>query len=149
MMDRPPPPELLQFLTPYPPELVELYLSTRKYLFTFAPTANEVIWDAANAVTLGLSFTEKWQDGFVHLPIYPKHINLGFNRGAELSDPDCRLLGTGSTVRHIKVTPKLLADEYISELIQQARDRSKGAIKGENTTMIRVMNSAVRRRPLS
>ena len=152
-MDRPPPQELLEFLAPYPSETVELYLEAREFLLSFAPEANEVIWDAANAVTLGLSFTDRWQDGFVHLPAYNnhinlgfnKHINLGFNRGAELHDPERRLIGTGSTVRHVRLNTMIFDDPYVRALIEQARDRAPNFGESRGTTTIRIMAGKKRR----
>jgi hypothetical protein len=42
-------------------------------------------------------------DAFVQVVIYPKGVNLMFNRGAELEDPETVLVGEGKIIRHIKV----------------------------------------------
>ena len=44
------------------------------------------------------------KDAFCHISVYAKHINLGFNRGAELSATgNIKLEGKGALIRHIKV----------------------------------------------
>lgn len=37
------------------------------------------------------------------LPIYATHLNLGFNKGTLLKDPNKLLTGTGNLIRHIDV----------------------------------------------
>lgn len=36
-------------------------------------------------------------------PIYTNHLNLGFNKGTLLKDPDKLLTGTGNLIRHIDI----------------------------------------------
>ncbi len=38
------------------------------------------------------------------LPIYTNHLNLGFNKGTLLNDPNKLLTGTGNLIRHINIT---------------------------------------------
>jgi hypothetical protein len=53
-------------------------------------------------VAIGFSFTGKpMKDGFCHIVTYKSHVNLGFNRGALLPDPNKVLTGTGKSIRHI------------------------------------------------
>jgi hypothetical protein len=37
------------------------------------------------------------------IPIYTKHVNLGFNKGTLLKDPHNLLRGTGKWIRHIPI----------------------------------------------
>ena len=37
------------------------------------------------------------------LPIYTDHLNLGFNKGTLLKDPNNLLTGTGNLIRHIDI----------------------------------------------
>ncbi|MBW2463354.1 MAG: DUF1801 domain-containing protein [Deltaproteobacteria bacterium] len=41
---------------------------------------------------------------FCYVRAFPKHVNFGFWRGAELPDPKRRLKGTGGKMRHIRLT---------------------------------------------
>src|ERR1700722_18085746 len=93
---RKPIPELLQFLSPYDASIQKLALDVRAYVLTIEPQATETIYDAYNAVAVGYSFTGRLKECYCHVAVYPKHVNLGLNRGADLDDPKKILLGAGS-----------------------------------------------------
>lgn len=141
------PAEYLKFISCYPEELQTLHREARKKLIKQLPSVVEIIYDATQAVTVGYSFTEKTSDHFIHLPMYGKGINLGFNHGAKLIDVEKRLLGEGSQVRHLKMKDlSLLEDPYVLDLIEQSMaiaPRSEGAV--EPRTIIKVMQGAKRR----
>lgn len=42
---------------------------------------------------------------FAYVDSFTSHVNIGFFRGAELSDPAGLLEGTGKRMRHVKLTP--------------------------------------------
>ena len=79
-------------------------LATRRLVLEEAPGAVELIYDAYNAVVAGYSFTGRPSDAFIHIPVYPKWVNLGFHRGSELDDPQRVLQGSGRWVRHIRIS---------------------------------------------
>ncbi len=54
-------------------------------------------------MTAVFSTSEKLGDAFCHIPIYSEHMNLGFNKGTLLDDPNQLLVGTGKLIRHISV----------------------------------------------
>lgn len=91
------------FLAPYPTEIQELTLSLRKFITELCPYANELIWDNYNAVALAYSKSEKLKDAFCHIAVYAKHVNFGFNRGAELGTTNLKLTGTGKLIRHLSI----------------------------------------------
>lgn len=95
---------LSEFLKPYDPAIQELTLTLRNYLLRLVPKTNELIWDNYNAVALAYSKSDKLKDAFCHIAVYSKHVNFGFNRGAELSKRDLKLNGSGKLIRHIKIT---------------------------------------------
>jgi hypothetical protein len=94
-------PELLMFLSAYDKPVIALALALRKKVLTAAPVATETIYDAYNAVAIGYSFTGRLKEGFCHIAVYPKHVNLGFNWGTELPDPHNLLEGAGKRTRHV------------------------------------------------
>jgi hypothetical protein len=100
----PPRPEYLEFLKPFDPEIVARALAVREMVMAAAPGCSELIYDAYNAVTSGYSFTGRPSDAFIHIPVYAKWVNLGFNRGSQLKDPEKLLVGTGRWVRHVRIT---------------------------------------------
>lgn len=101
LVNRPPPDKLLEFLAPFTGDVVEVALALRARVLESLPNMHEVVWDATNAVTVVYTPTTRWQDGLCHTPAYSRHVNLGFNDGAGLSDPLGILVGTGARVRHV------------------------------------------------
>jgi hypothetical protein len=97
------PAALRGFLAAYDPGVAKLFLATRRAVLAAAPRANELIYDAYNAVSCAYSFSDRLKDAFCHVAAYPRHVNLGFNRGAELADPARRLAGTGTKIRHVRI----------------------------------------------
>ncbi len=97
-------PDLLNFLSPYDSSIQQLTLQLRSFIIENVPTSNELIWDNYNAVALAYSKSDKLKDAFCHISVYEKHVNFGFNRGAELSDSPIKLLGKGKLIRHISIT---------------------------------------------
>lgn len=102
-MRRPPPPELRGFLAAYDPAIAELFLATRARVLGAAPQASELIYDAYNAVTVAYSFSVRLKEAFCHVAAYRDHVNLGFNHGAALDDPEGLLVGSGARIRHVRV----------------------------------------------
>ena len=55
------------------------------------------------------------------LPIYTNHLNLGFNKGTLLKDPNKLLTGTGNLIRHIDVKkPSDYRNPKVTALIKAA-----------------------------
>ncbi|HSQ01290.1 MAG TPA: DUF1801 domain-containing protein [Candidatus Dormibacteraeota bacterium] len=100
---RPAPDELRRFLSAFPPPVVALFLATRRTVLAAAPPANELIYDAYNAVSAAYSFSGRLREAFCHVAAYPAHVDLGFNRGAELPDPSGILVGSGARIRHVRI----------------------------------------------
>jgi hypothetical protein len=100
---RRPPQELREFLTAYDSEIARLFFATRKVVLDAAPRASELIYDAYNAVTVAYSFSERLREAFCHVAAYRDHVNLGFNRGAWLEDPEGLLIA--SSLRRPRRSP--------------------------------------------
>ena len=102
-MTRQPDRQLLGYLAACNPHVSNLTLALREVVLEEAPDAVESIVKGY-AVAIGFSFTGKpLKDGFCHIVTYQTHVNLGFNRGALLSDPNGVLAGTGRLIRHITI----------------------------------------------
>jgi hypothetical protein len=82
-----PPAEYLEFLKPFSAEITALALAARAMVLHAAPGCSELIYDAYNAVTSAYSYTGRLGDAFIHLPVYARWVNVGFNRGSLLKDP--------------------------------------------------------------
>jgi hypothetical protein len=78
-------------------------LALRDVVLEEAPQAIESI-SKGYALAIGYSFTGRpLKDGFCHIVTYSTHVNLGFNRGALLPDPNGILAGKGKSIRHITI----------------------------------------------
>lgn len=101
-------------------ELVDLFYALRSFILELCPESNELLYHT-HALTDLFSTSAKMGDGFCMIPIYTKHLNLGFNKGALLSDPKGLLKGTGKLIRHIPIsTEKDFRNSAIRLLIEEA-----------------------------
>ncbi len=82
--------------------LIELFNDLRAYILELYPDCNELLYHT-HALTSVFSISEKLSDAFCMLPIYSNHMNLGFNKGTLLKDPNKLLTGTGNLIRHIDI----------------------------------------------
>lgn len=103
-------------------EVVELFSDLREYILELHPDCNELIYHT-HALTAVFSISEKLSDAFCMLPIYTNHLNLGFNKGTLLKDPNKLLTGTGNLIRHIDVKKSTdYRNPKVKALIQEAID---------------------------
>lgn len=129
-MTRQPERLLLNYLASYDPRIANLALALRGIVLEEAPDAIESLVNGY-AVAIGFSFTGKpLKDGFCHIVIYKNCVNLGFNRGALLDDPDGVLQGSGKLIRHLRVhncdeLDRPLMRRFLRVAIGQVRGPSK------------------------
>src|SRR5689334_17982029 len=126
-MTRPPARQLLTYLAPYDPHVSNLTLAVREVVLEEAPEAIESI-SKGYALAIGYSFTGKpLKDGFCHIVTYTTHVNLGFNRGAQLPDPNGILIGEGKSIRHITIRNQSeLERPFVRRYLQAAIDQVGG-----------------------
>ncbi len=121
------PQALRKFLEPYDREVRDLALKLRALVIEEMAPCYENIYDAYSAVAIAYSTSERLSHGICHIAVYAKHVNLGFNDGAHLSDPKKILDGTGKSIRHITIrSTEDLARPEIRSYLRRAR---KAAIK--------------------
>jgi hypothetical protein len=127
-MSRPPDRRLLSYLAPYDPHIADLTLALRDVVLEEAPEAIESI-SKGYAVAIGFSFTGKpMKDGFCHVVTYASHVNLGFNRGAQLPDPNRVLAGKGKSIRHITIHDQSeLERPFLRRYLQAAIEQVSGS----------------------
>jgi Domain of unknown function (DU1801) len=123
--------------------LIDLFLDLRLFILDLYPDSNELLYHT-HALTAVFSISDKLSDAFCMLPIYSNHLNLGFNKGTLLKDPDQILTGTGNLIRHVDVkktadyrNPKVqaLVQEAIDFAIQDMDKPSK--VKGSTISKIK------------
>lgn len=72
---------------------------------------------------------------FGYVAVFKDHVNVGFFRGAEISDPERILLGTGKSMRHVKLGPKHPCDPAaLSRLVAAAYADMRTRVKGGSVT---------------
>src|SRR3974377_243430 len=138
-MTRPPARQLLGYLAPYGPHVSNLTLAVRDVVLEEAPQAIEYI-SKGDGLAFGYSFTGKpLKDGFCHIVTYSTHVNLGFNRGALLPDPNRILVGKGKSIRHITIRNQNELEHpairrYVQPAIEQVdRPPAKPVLEGSST----------------
>ncbi len=113
-------PDFHSILSTKNPELIDLFTDLRDYILELYPESNELVYHT-HALTAVFSISDKLSDAFCMLPIYTNHLNLGFNKGTLLKDPNKLLTGTGNLIRHIDIKkPKDYRNTKVKALIKEA-----------------------------
>jgi hypothetical protein len=136
---RPVDPDYLKLLAPYGDAIQNLALAARKVILEEAPEATEFVYELYT-IADHFSFTDRPSDAFVFTTTHANWVNLGFNFGALLPDPNRQLIGDGKIIRHIRIaqTADLEAPgvrELVRAAIEQA-DRPEGK-PGKPRTVVR------------
>jgi hypothetical protein len=118
-----PPRELLEFLRRYDPAIQSLALGVRTVVHEEMTPSHEYIFQMRSKVVLLYGATERViEDGICHINVFVRHVNLGFQRGADLDDPDGGLQGTGKAMRYITLKKQSdLGRPHIRAYLRQAR----------------------------
>jgi hypothetical protein len=95
-------PDFADLLAFKDPELIELFKDLRSFIIEIHPDTNELLYHT-HALTAVFSTSEKMSDGYCLIPIYSKHMNLGFSRGTLIDDKHKLLIGTGKYMRHLPI----------------------------------------------
>ena len=102
--------------------IINLFKDLRGYVLSLYPASNELLYHT-HALTTAFSISQKLSDCFCMIPIYSKHLNLGFNKGTLLDDPHQLLQGTGKLMRHIPInTTSDYRNDEVTVLIKTAID---------------------------
>ena len=122
MISRPIHPDFQFYLDLKNQELIDLFSDLRQYILEIYPESNELLYHT-HALTTVFSLSDRLTDAFCMIPIYSNHMNLGFNKGTLLKDPDKLLTGTGNLIRHIDVKDQGdYRNPKVKALIQEAID---------------------------
>jgi len=115
-------PHFLYLLELKEQKLIDLFKDLRGFILDIHPDSNELLYHT-HALTAVFSISDKLTDAFCMLPIYTNHLNLGFNKGTLLKDPNKLLTGTGNLIRHIPVeSPQDYRNKRVKDLIKSAVD---------------------------
>ena len=110
-----------QIAAAFEPRVRDLAVRTRALITEVYPEVVEVAWVRQNVVGYGVG-PKKMSEHFCYIAFHKDHVNLGFNQGAELPDPEGLLEGPGKTLRHVKIAkPEDLEDPALRRLLEAAR----------------------------
>ncbi len=117
---RVPDPEYLKLLLPYGEAIQKLALAARKLILEEAPEASEFVYEVYT-IADHFTFTDRPGDAFVFTTTHANWVNLGFNFGAILPDPDALLRGEGKLIRHVRIAKAAdLGVPGVRELVREA-----------------------------
>lgn len=120
---REPDKKLLDLMSPYSKEIQNIALDLRELVLENAPNSYELIYDSYNALSTAFSLSKDLKKAFCHIALYRKHVNLGFNYGSDLDDPENLLLGSGKHIRHLKIANvDDVNDPHITDFITKSID---------------------------
>ena len=122
---RKPDPQLIQFLSRYPPSVCELMMAARRLVLQEFPAVSETVNDVGYTVTNAFTFSGRFKEAFCYAVAGRSYINLGFPQGASLPDPDGKLVGTGKSHRHLRIASETdLEAAAVRRLLHMAADRA-------------------------
>lgn len=102
------------------PKVRDLASQARALVRDVMPDVVEVPWPTQGIAGYGVG-PKKMTEHFCYISTHKDHIDLGFNYGSELPDPEGLLEGTGKLFRHIKVnSPEDLARPAVRRLLEVA-----------------------------
>ena len=133
-------PDFLNVLKYKDQKLIDLYIELRTFVLSQCPVSTELLYHT-HALTLVYSLSEKLGDSFCMIPIYTSHLNLGFNKGALLSDPKQLLKGTGKLIRHIPITSvEDFKNNSVKALIKEAIELTQSESKSSQNQSLNVVS---------
>lgn len=92
----------------------------RQLILDVCPDAIELPWPKQHIASYGVG-PKKMTEHFCYIGVQRNHVNLGFYYGAQLSDPEQLLEGTGNNLRHIKIkTVDDVDRSAIRQMIEQS-----------------------------
>jgi hypothetical protein len=135
--------EYLRLLVPYGETVQKLALAARKLILEEAPDASEFVYEVYT-IADHFTFTERPSDAFVFTTSHANWVNIGFNFGSMLPDPDDLLRGEGKFIRHVRIAQMTDLDapgvrELVRAAIAQA-ERPEGKARKPHTVVRRAQS---------
>lgn len=118
--------EVNEFLSSYASDVRDLAMRTRALVKDLVPDAIESVHTGWK--NIGYATGSGKQDQFCYITPQKSDVRLGFNEGAELSDPGAHLQGTGKKMRHVKLrSGDELENPDLHRLVAEAAVRSRAS----------------------
>jgi hypothetical protein len=136
------------FMARYTPEVAALAKAALARMRRLLPGAIELVYDNYNALAIGFGPTERASDAIFSIALYPRWVSLFFLQGAGLPDPEGRLKGQGSRVRHIVLEDASVLDQAgVRKLIGSALRAAGRPLDGKGRRRTVIKSISARQRP--
>ena len=122
------------------PEMAKLTRAVLAKMRPRLPGAVEMVYDKSNSLVIGFCPNERATDVINSIAVYRSWINLYFFEGDALPDPERLLQGSGSMVRHIRLTSAADLDRpAVKALMVEALKRADPPLdkKGKRRTLLK------------
>ena len=117
--------EVSALVAKFAPADLKLARATRRWLQKRLPTAHEVVYEYRDCFVISYSPSEHGYEGVLVLRGSANGVQLYFNRGKELRDPEKLLQGSGKLVRFINLEgASTIARPAVANLIDEAIARN-------------------------
>jgi hypothetical protein len=90
-------------LKPYNAAVRKLAARLRAIVRSEVAPCHETIFDASYTIAFLYGANARISENFCYISVHRKHVNLGFQRGSLLEDPNGVLRGAGPWMRHIQI----------------------------------------------
>lgn len=102
------------------PQVESLARRAQAIIEEVMPNVVKVAWPTQAIIGYGVG-PKKMSEQFCYIALFKSRINLGFYYGADLPDPQKLLEGTGTSLRHIKISElEQLENPAVRDLVQAA-----------------------------
>ena len=144
--------QLRGLIARFAPTHQRLIATMRRWLRKRLPTAHEIVYEYSGFFVISYSPDERGYEGVLAIRASANGVDLYFNRGKELPDPEKLLRGSGKQVRSIHMEGgSTLARPAVVRLVDEAiaRNRVPFARTGDGPVVIRPTSAKKRgrRRP--
>jgi hypothetical protein len=114
--------QLAGFIAKFAPAMQDRIRSCRSTLQARFPNAVQLVYDNYNFLVIGFGPTDRTSEAIFSLASHARGTNLFFlQHGAQLSDPNRRLEGSGKVVRFIRLdSAETLNDDDVLALVDAA-----------------------------
>ena len=117
--------ELRSLIARIAPKHQRLIVAMRRSLRKRLPTAHELVYEYRDWIVISYSPNERGYEGVLAIRASANGVELHFNRGKDLPDPDELLRGSGKQVRSIQMESKsTLARPAVARLVDEAIARN-------------------------
>jgi hypothetical protein len=140
--------QLASFLAKFTPEVAALAKSIRAAMRKKYPSALELVYDNYNALAIGYCPSERPSEGIFSIAVFPQWVSLFFLQGAQLSDPDKILKGSGNVAKHVRLpSAKTLEEPAVASLMVEATHKAKVPFDPDNKHRLIIRSVAAKQRP--